>query len=375
MGSTRTMSAKLTILSPIHVWSGKELIVGIDLVKVSDNEYCIVDFERIPPDIVVSINRALAQGHEIENVIASYAGKLPCKHRIKAHYKPQSRERIKSIADYLVPGSTLKGYIRTSIMYTILESLSQERFRELMNSLNLENPKNAAQPLERGLFRRPRLRRQGGFVDSFQQLLVSDPLEVRGMELSIVRVEVVKLDSGEVIAYIPLIAVIKGELSYSIAVPDHADLSKIAYEPNLKRYLIDIVEKLSMFSKMDRDSLLGYIGKYSCTVIEEELRRLAQCRDKLEKCRAYHEWLEVLYNEYCGSRTSEDCVLARLGFATGYHSKTVLPLIARRSPEVYRQVKSVMSNLLRRVWDELTVKLVNLNEEYIGMGWCRLCIE
>jgi CRISPR type III-A-associated RAMP protein Csm5 len=368
------MNARLTILSPIHVWSGKELIVGIDLVKISDNKYCVVDFESIPPDIVLSINRALAQGHEIENVIAGYADKLPCRQQVEAHYKPQSRERIKSIADYLVPGSTLKGYIRTSIMYTLLESLSQERFRELMNSLDLENPKNVAQPLEGMLFRKPRLRRQGGFVDSFQQLLVSDPLEVRDVKLSIVRVEVVKVDSGKIIAYIPLIAVTKGELSYSVTIPDRVSLSKIAYKPNIERYLIDIVKKLSMFSEMDRDSLLGYIGKYSCTVIKEELRRLAKCKDKLEKCRTYHEWLEILYNEYCGSRTSEGCVLTRLGFAAGYHSKTILPLIARGSPEVYRQVKSVMSNLLRRVWDELTVKLVNLNGKYIGMGWCRLCI-
>jgi CRISPR type III-A-associated RAMP protein Csm5 len=366
-----SFNLRLQVLTPVHVWSGRELIVGVDLVRKEGNLYCAVDLERVPPELAEEIAKRMAtsRAEDIARVLSNYAGNLPCRYISVARYQPKRNERVKDISEQLIPGSTLKGYIRTAVMRSILKSMNPQQVRSLLAGVDLEDVRNAAQPIEGALFRTPRLRRQGGFVDAFQSLLISDPLEKSDTELSIIQVTALNIESGSSVAQIPVVALSSGKLKYRVDLRSMAHVKESAAPVNgaVAEHLHKIVDKLSMLSKYD---LLSSLKDFGCSIIDEELKRLSRCGRQVA-CDAYRELLEELRSRYCGE--SGSCVAAKLGFATGYHAKTVLPLIGAWDPGFYSTVKSVMSRRLKRPWDEMTLKMAKLNGKLLGVGWCELC--
>ena len=63
------------------------------------------------------------------------------------------------------------------------------------------------------------------------------------------------------------------------------------------------------------------------------------------------------------------CDAVRLGFGAGRRWKTVLSLIERRSPDLFRKLESYMSQRLGRFWGDITVKMA----EGKPVGWA--CYE
>jgi len=59
----------------------------------------------------------------------------------------------------------------------------------------------------------------------------------------------------------------------------------------------------------------------------------------------------------------------RLGFGAGRRWKTVLSLIERRSPDLFRKLESNVSQRLGRFWGDTTVKMA----EGKPVGWA--CYE
>lgn len=357
---------KLRPLTPIHVWSGRRLVYGLDIIKHGDRA-CIVDFEKLPQDV---IDRLLGvEAEEMTKVMESYASTLPCSEDVKLMALPPSGTRINELAKHVVPGSSLKGYTRTAVMYAMLKGLGPVNgVRKVLSSaVNLAaDPKNMSQGLEGYSFRTPRPGKQRGFVDSFQQLIVSDPIVSLGRNcLSVEKFEVYELPAMVKIASQYVVAVLCGELTYNMKI-----LAK-SVEPNnitpLASEHLQVLERLALLQK--DNIVLESLKTFGCDLVKYEIERVKGVR-RLEQ---YIQLLEEFAKRYCEQQTN--CIIARIGYMTGLRSKTVISIVKSVDSALYNRIRERMKQQLNHEWDELTIKLVNFSGKLVGVGWCELCLS
>jgi CRISPR type III-A-associated RAMP protein Csm5 len=366
-------NAVLRPLTPIAIFSGVDGIVGYDVV-IRDRDVCVVDYNALPAEVIMRLGEA-KDPREYVNILWNYRAVLPCKFTSVnniGRLPPQTR--VKLPQEHLVPGSSLKGYVRTAILYHILTSraLGSDILRRLID-LSAEELKYVATPLERYAFKHGRLRAQGGEVDTLQNLYVSDPLMIESVKLSLDWLNVFErgvLITGSLrpIAQVPGIVISDGVLKYDISV-FKAEPEFVAQETT-SEILKSTLKKLAEITELD---LVGALRRFGCDLLDYELDVVRE----FIILRKYGELLESFRSRYCGS-SGEVCVIARLGFMTGHMTKTVDLYLRKFHPEIYEDVKKYISSKIRRVWDEATIKLVGspLNsEKLLGLGWCELCIE
>lgn len=348
-------------LTPMHVWSGEEALLGFDAVYQASNKLCIVDYEALSPEVIEEV--ASKRVEEIGQLFQKLANKLPCKLVASARVAPKTG-RVKLINRYIVPGSSMKGYIRTAIMYYLASRLDKQTLINFLNQgVRLEvDPRRASQGLEARFFRAPRPERQGGFVDSLQEILVSDP-EVSSVELALDELGVYRLPSLEKITSVYAVTFSKGELRYRIGVLKSPQNPVKRWDRAHK----GVLDKLSLLEGLDLAEALRVFG---CTLVEAELSRIRG----FEKLQEYAKTLESYREKYC--RAGTNCVIARLGFMTGHQAKTILGLVRSVHSKLYNDVKTILSQHYGHAWDELTLKLVTLSDKgLMGIGWCELCLE
>ncbi|MET1101650.1 MAG: hypothetical protein ABWW69_04145, partial [Pyrodictiaceae archaeon] len=153
-----------------------------------------------------------------------------------------------------------------------------------------------------------------------------------------------------------------GVLEYSVKIlePPRAQLVPSYREYNL------IVSRLSLLKST---GLIEALRSFGCMLIESEVSRIKG----IGQLQDYRMFLERLREKYCEGKG--ECTAARIGFMTGHQAKTILELVKKKSPQFYGIVKSVLSQHYGRIWDDLTVKLIRVDEELLGVGWCELCVR
>ncbi|NAZ27471.1 MAG: type III-A CRISPR-associated RAMP protein Csm5 [Thermogladius sp.] len=367
LAASRTLELILRPLTPLHVWSGRRLLMGLDVVRRGGN-LCFVDIERLPPEMVNQLYSTPAE--QIPRVLEKYSAQLPCRLEVKFTGFLPPKAQILELNQYVVPGSTLKGYIRTAVLYLMLKAIGEKGLAEaLRRGVNLdEKPKNVAQGLEAEFFRAPRPGGEGGFVDSFQSLLVSDPgvvVDPRCLVVSEIRVvELLGRELKRIASQYALLATC-GELKYRVSVraPGKSAVSNIARP--LREHFKDI-ERLRVLEEVD---LIKALRDFGCYILSKELERVKSFKDLA----GYADMLEDLHRRYCSKPS--DCVVARIGYSTGLTAKTVLGVVKEADPQLYQEVRSLMERSLHHTWDELTIKLVETPRGLVGLGWCELCVH
>lgn len=374
-------TVKLVPVTPIHVWAGANAVVGLDAFVRGENLYVLTakDLEQLPAadlEVAVSARRPEeALPRAFEALLAR--GLIKPLARVKASVPP--RAEIRLLHEYIVPGSTLKGYVRTAVMRSLLSAMSSNQLVSAIRSgVDLSGgrkPAHVSEGLEASVFRKPRLRKQGGFVDAMELLLVSDP-EIVERRLSVRRLYVVHRHNpsdrvAEILAVV-LDPTEREALRYDVKV----FTPRLAVERvflNLReedrKAMLDVLGLLKSFEETlsRRDFLLEALRNHGCALLELELRKVH------ESLVDYRRMLEELRKGACEKGAS--CVPARLGFMTGHEAKTVLDLVIKHTPDLYKDVASFMGQQVRRVWDALTLKLVDYEGRMLGVGWCKLCVE
>jgi CRISPR-associated protein Csm5 len=365
--SVKTFALTLHPLTPIHVWSGRKLFSGLDVVRKSPDTLCIVDTDRLPPNVV---NELLAvRAEDMPKVLEKHSAEVLCKQEVKVAISIPPAVQILELNPYVVPGSTLKGYIRTSVLFHLLKSVGDKsRLSNVLRSgVDLEKePKFVSEGLEAQFFRAPKPPKQGGFVDSFQSLLVSDPEVLAELKCySVSELQVVELRAGALkpIANQYAVVVTCGELRYHISIrtPKEGILRLVAL--SVPEHKGDI-EKLYLLEKLN---LIEALREFGCHILSKEIEK-AKLYKELSN---YVKLLESFHARYCEKESN--CVIARIGYMTGHTAKTVLSIVKEAEPQLYHQVKSFMESYLHHTWDELTIKLAKTPQGLVGPGWCELC--
>jgi len=359
-------------LTPMIILSGVEGIVGYDVI-IRDRDVCIVDFNALPPEVTERLASA-KDFRDIANTMESFRNVIPCRlTSINNVGRLTLNTRVKLPHEHIVPGSTLKGYLRTAILYHILtsRSISCDDLRKLIDFW--DEPKNLASRLERYVFKRQRLKPQGGEVDMLQNLYVSDPIVRESIKFSLEWLNVFERKelasrTHKPIARIPGFVLLDGTLKFILSIlktmPIFVAPQQIA--SSLKATIMKLNEVVGL-------DILGTLREFGCSLLEYELKML----EGIELLKEYKALLEDFKSRYCATSRG-NCTVARIGFMTGHMAKTIDLYLKKSCLDIYEDVKKYMSAKVRRLWDEATIKLVGPSTSSYrlrGLGWCELCIE
>jgi len=381
-GSLKFTKMTLTLipLAPIHVWSGNDAVLGIDAVIRPDGKLCIVDLEQLTPDIAEALAKTSPQ--QLFQKIKEYVEKLPCKNVVPVYTTLEENSRIKLLSSQIVPGSSLKGYIRTALAYYILSTMKKEAAKSLLRGgIDLsEKPQKISQGLEGGLFRKPRPKTQGGFVDMLQGLLISDP-QPEDVKLGVVNLMTYEIIDREIkeIATVNAVALLKGTLKYDLLIETIHDVSfsdkpylrpKRISSKEVHKIISDLKSDIEKLGVLSKDIIKHALMKFGCSIVENELSRVKE----IAKLNGYRKFLEDIKKKYC-EKAYGKCAIARIGFMTGHRAKTILSLVEKLDPKLYGNIRNIMEMYFGKTWNLRTLKLVRINKEFRGIGWCELCLE
>jgi len=370
----------LSPVTPIHVWNGSELIVGLDaIVDMREKTLAVIDISRSMESLnqrdLDSIVNLAVKGR-VEDAFkeiarrAVYSATIP----LKVVRLPASGQRVRALHSSIVPGSILKGYLRTSLIHAML-SENVERAKMILDRVKLEGkPTTIAEPLERALLETERLRLQGGFFDTLTILSISDPM-VKSSSLAVREIRFIDILGFSEIASIYAITFESGELIYDVKVQVPPSPELVVASEEARRELERIWSLVDQVSKRlgSVESVRELLKGYGCELIREELEKIRRVSGShARSLEGYVETLKKL-EELC--RETSECVPARIGFATGHEAKTIAAFLKRNYPELYSKVKEFMSKELGRTWDSLTLKVTPEGDSLLGLGWCKLCLH
>ncbi|MEM4552533.1 MAG: hypothetical protein QXO52_06635, partial [Thermosphaera sp.] len=117
----KTTTITLEPVTPIHVWSGRNAIVGVDAL-IQEQYFIVIDLEEslktLPGKSLEELASTFGRKDELANRLRQLykegllvAKKIPVRTPIQG-----SQTNVRLLHENLVPGSELKGYIRTAVL-------------------------------------------------------------------------------------------------------------------------------------------------------------------------------------------------------------------------------------------------------------------
>jgi len=375
----KIINLELKPVTPIHVWSGIDLVKDIDFVDLGD-KVCIIDLDKLLQFIRIEDLVKLTK-EKISHVIRKYAQQLRLCKEILDKRSTETANALSQFNPYGVPGSSIKGYLRTALLNYFIENaeklnvklkvdgvisaLKDELQRNIVmlqtfgNKKRIRHPKYIGASIE-GIVRTPRPAKQGAFYDLFQTLVVSDPIKilihrsVRMLYIKELKSELRDI-SSKLIECLDPGSMLKYHIQL-ITPPELSTISSITPEHNM------IADLHAIFS--DVKILFEALRSFSQKLIKFEINRVEQ----FEKLQSYVKVLEDLL------RPPRECIAIRIGLGAGHKVKTVLLTLKQSGYEdIVTTVQQYMTLYYKRFWDDLTVKLVDMNGKLVGMGWALLC--
>jgi hypothetical protein len=376
MTYSEALRVTLEPVTSTHVWSGVEVVVGIDAI-MEGGKLKLIDLDKtlseLPEYVMQSLNLT-----NIRSTLMTLRGRglLRYKAEVPLATQVSDGDRIRLLSPITVPGSTLKGYIRTALAFYKLNSMNVSDAIKLLNEgVNLKvKPINVGQGVEGRLFKAEKLRRQGGLFDVMAYLSVSDPLMAQGLSYFVRKLIVVDRVSFEEIASLKAITWDKGLLQYDVQISGPPPVNLIGrsrQEETLGDLRDHFIPRITvLLQDLTLNKLIDSLRAFGCTLVDDEIDKIAGVNRLAE----YRKLLEDIKRSFCMDG-SDKCVVARLGFMTGHEAKTIAPFLKAKYPNLYDRVRNYMQAHMKRPWDSYTLKLVDFEGTLFGLGWCKLCLE
>lgn len=370
----------IEVLTPLHVGGGGEAFLGVDAVASGGNVY-IIDVEcaaisAVATGLVSAEDLAQLQSGQLMGRLASALDELlsayrrqriPCRpYRLVARAvdRPTGSVSIAlPVLDY-VPASTVKGLLRTALVYALLDEVKSQVLEAARRAVAGINPgdarslKTAGTAVEYVLLQglKPHSRRRSFRFDAARLLRVSETVHVKAdFELrEFIRVNVVSYErvaSRFVVAFAPGSSfTYRAEILESPA-RRHAGIQSLDWAKRL----------LEVDSRVALDTLKRGLGILSETIVEYEVSRL-----EARGFEMYREYLSGL-----ARRDSDGCYVLRLGYGAGHASKTIVPWLEKNAPSIAKALRAKLSRHYERLWDNRTT---TVTPQGLGVGWVRLCL-
>jgi CRISPR/Cas system CSM-associated protein Csm5 (group 7 of RAMP superfamily) len=376
MAYPETLKVTLEPITPTHVWSGVEVVVGIDAV-MEGGKLKLIDLDRTLSELSEYVIQSLDLTN-IRSTLTTLRGRGLLRYKAEVPLATQVNEgdRVRLLSPITVPGSTLKGYIRTALAFYKLNGMDVNDAKKLLDKeVNLKvKPINVGRDVEDRLFKAKKLGKQGGHFDVMTYLSVSDPLTAQGLSYSVRKLIVVDRVSFEEIASLKAITWDKGSLQYDIQISGPPPMNLIGGSRReetlgyLRDYFMPHIATLSQ--DLAPSKLIESLRAFGCTLVDDEMDKIAG----INRLAEYRRLLEGVKESFCMGK-SDKCVVVRLGFMTGHEAKTIALFLKAKHPNLYDRIRKYMQERMKRPWDSYTLKLVDVGGTLFGLGWCKLCLE
>jgi CRISPR type III-A-associated RAMP protein Csm5 len=336
-------------ITPIFVWSGDTLYKNADF-KIVNNKVLIIDIMKL-----ISKSIKLEEGFKEENAREIQGYKLIFDNH--PDYDNLLDQGIFMINNNLIPGSSLKGLIRTSLANRLVKDdpnilsevkINIKNFETKSHKKSRNDIKNLGKPIE-DLFKRDvGYERYKKTYDMLTRLIVSDP-EIQNFKLNLRKIEINEIN-GNFHKEILAITLDEGLLNYNIEI--FKPINYGIYEDKIK----------NLDSKITKDMIIESIKNFSNLLVKKELEKIKSDN----KYKNYQDFLTRIKN----SNNSNNCFPLRIGMFTSHIAKTV---------EVNKELENFRSNLLSKIyrhyWDNKTLKVTKLDNDYLGIGWIMICVN
>ncbi|ABN69423.1 CRISPR-associated RAMP protein, Csm5 family [Staphylothermus marinus F1] len=381
----------LKVATETHVWSGDMFLQNVDLVvsRASWREFIayILDMNKLTRIIIEKGKHMdLLNALKSRNILALLSKyKLYLKNVSSATYISKIEPKILgtfikknfSINNIpLIPGSELKGLIRTAILnYMITYKLIDPRaVDEALNNLSFsESTKNIDQIIQK--FIRKIITASKTPLDLLKFVSISDPLNYNVKPI-IDKYVALKLASLEEVASEDVVALDRDSfIEYEISIYKPVSKEYVRGQYNIKLYH----EFLSLYGRLLRDDkelkLLKVLKDFSLKMINFEIKRLDSVKANIDKSfiKQLDKWRLEVSNK-------NNVFYFKTGYGTGMYSKTIF---LSMNPDQQKRLIRIMTNIMANktkdrisVWDLQTMKIVGsdflYNKKIIPVGWVRL---
>jgi len=306
---------RLRVDTPLFVLGGGSAVVGLDAFYKEGRLY-LVDITS------PKLTEAIATRPSLEEAVR-IASSRPAEYAYKHFSSPPIPDKTEVKIGIVPPASTIKGLLRTAYLWLALtqnHKLANDFLDTVANALNRGvHPKAVGSAGEALVFRREL---EGGRRwDIFNSVVVRE--KGAKAEFCVYKVDVYKRTSVMATFYAAGLA------------PG----SKLEYE---------VVAR-----PRPRED-----GRSDAVLTEQDLKNALSLFSK-----------ELAAFERTRGLYAPQCDAVRLGFGAGRRWKTVLSLIEKMRPYLFKRLEGYMSHRLGRIWDDITVKMA----EGKPVGWA--CYE
>ncbi len=341
----RNLVARVELLSDVHVGTGTELVRDIDWIAPGDSFIYVAHSERLLEEV---FRRAEASGKEMLAVANALAGSTlgslyrDLKWLTRDDFRPDSplfryrlsgapataiiREQLKDVfGQPYLPGSTLKGALRTALAVSAAEELQPDLTR-------LEYSRAwAGRPVEARLFGRDPNH------DLLRALQVGDSQPVPPAKLALRRAHIYPTATSSYRGRSPGLAVDIEVLARGtvLELPIHIPTELLAdrQTPFDRRRKAELAEWELRAPWLERLARIG--KKQSITLLQEEAA-FFRTRDKAEVNDA-QQFLGRLVQQF--SQLEPNAFYLVIGWGGGWHTKTLAPLI-KKDPKLFADLVS-----------------------------------
>lgn len=347
--------AELTVISPMHIGNGNEFtlidfimdnknFINIDFDKVVD--YCSENNLKLAQEIEEKLDKFKMEDFFKRNLLnpvdfSRYALPLKIDFDRMRQTKPRVREFIKDANKFpYVPGSSIKGAIRTAILWSALKDKDIFHYCDAMYDSRV-NPKTACKKLEQKVFGKE------AHEDVFRALRISDTnqLEIKDLEVNEIK--------------------IIGNLE---PIPTYIESLKIGSITNFTMWIDEKISCGDMDKYFNIKKILKVCNDFSMAVVEKQ-----------SIYNYYEDTTKKFFTEYLKNSIKsckENEAIFNIGWGGGWYTKTIGSKI-----EKYREWKNLRESKLnlgknpktkRFVQNFPKTRRVTLDE--LPLGWVKIRI-
>jgi len=391
------LDLELIVMTAVHVWSGYRYVVGAD-AYVKDNKIYILD-----PDKLVSLcmdqrqilDEIVFGTSTIASIIQKYNLPLESLSKLVLEINSALSSKVTSIKEVMmnnyisdrltIPGSEVKGLIRTAILFSIVKNLIKDKdFYDQMKWLIEEIQQNCEKILKEkklikyllsgeiiSLKRRKPMKNQ---YDLMHFLQVTDPYDCKYKSIIDSIVTIHKDDPKKIIGetYIETIPS-NSVYRYTIIITNPVSRDKV-----LKNVSSGMLDKISLdymlnrYTKiLDLNNILSSLKRFSEELLEYEIGILEGFEGKeydLSIVDEIKEWLTEV-------KEGNDVFYLKIGYGGGHYSKTVYLALP---DDLRRLLKQVMTQCRGKLWDDVSYRVLGSyyhQDKLIPFAWVKLKIK
>ncbi len=354
---------KLTIstLTPIHIGSGGKysaaefLIKGNQLYRIDINKLFGMLDEKSKEDFIIQLEEPYFQLGSFlkgKNIEISKIKLYSC--NLKAGFPAEINEHVKTNGGAFIPGSSIKGSIRTAILYNLIEEKDVYRISKIFDLKYWQRDKEIQKFIDN--FFSGKAKEQSSYSSFLRFLQITDTDTINNV--SVYSIKVANVERGGMTWYkrrgreVTLFnETIDTNENLGVEISEH-------YNPNIYKDL-KLGEKERL---INLDKIREYIYNFSADLIEHEL----------EFAEKYHMFLLKNFYEQLKSKNTKGSPVLRLGHGSGYLATTI-GLKLKRYPNVFEKVRRSLRGKSYPYEFPKTRKIVIENgKPAYPLGWVKL---